>query len=98
MKIKLKSLNFIVNKSNYYITLWVANSTRPATEKKKKVEMKFIKAQLADLERRYKQQVVPTFVDDPWRLSPAPFVRTTFDPQPLPKTFPSLSLVKKRTS
>ncbi|KAK1413214.1 hypothetical protein QVD17_34985 [Tagetes erecta] len=60
-------------------------------------EMKFLKAQLADLERQHKQQRVSTLADDPWRLPSSPFVRAAFDPQPLqissyPEDSPSLRL------
>ncbi|KAJ0893699.1 putative transcription factor interactor and regulator CCHC(Zn) family [Helianthus annuus] len=62
--------------------------------------MKFLKAQLADLERQHKQQRVSTYADDPWRLPTTPFVRTSFDPQPLPTSSflhssPSLNLWAK---
>ncbi|KAJ0780664.1 hypothetical protein HanPI659440_Chr06g0240311 [Helianthus annuus] len=61
--------------------------------------MKFLKAQLADLERQHKQQRVSTYAGDPWRLPTTPFVRT-FDPQPLPissflHNSPSLNLWSK---
>ncbi|KAL8228549.1 hypothetical protein R6Q57_016133 [Mikania cordata] len=63
----------------------------------KKAEMKFLKAQLVDLERQHKQQRRPNINDDTWRLPTTPFVKPAFDPQPLllqsfPKPSPSLTL------
>ncbi|MFS7974819.1 hypothetical protein Hanom_Chr10g00873201 [Helianthus anomalus] len=62
--------------------------------------MKLLKAQLTNLERQHKPQSVFTFVDDPWRWPSASFVRTSFDPQPLPtslflQTSSSLNLWSK---
>ncbi|KAK1406178.1 hypothetical protein QVD17_41466 [Tagetes erecta] len=72
-------------------------STRSVAQTEKEAEMKFLKAQLADLERQHKQQRVSTLADDPWRLPSSPFVRSAFDPQPLqissyPEDSPSLRL------
>ncbi|KAL8199326.1 hypothetical protein R6Q57_012894 [Mikania cordata] len=63
----------------------------------KEAEMKFLKAQLVDLERQHKQQRRSTVNDDPWRLPTTPFAKPAFDPQPLPlqslpKPTPSLTL------
>ncbi|KAL8209146.1 hypothetical protein R6Q57_008558 [Mikania cordata] len=59
----------------------------------KEAEMKFLKAQLVDLERQHKQQRRSTINDDPWRLPTTPFVKPAFDPQPLPlQSFPKPSL------
>ncbi|KAJ0888866.1 putative viral movement protein [Helianthus annuus] len=81
----------------------VQNSSGPQLPQglqQKEAEMKFLKAQLADLERQHKQQRVSTYADDPWRLPTTPFVRTSFDPQPLPASSflhnsPSLNLWAK---
>ncbi|KAF5791447.1 putative transcription factor interactor and regulator CCHC(Zn) family [Helianthus annuus] len=81
----------------------VQNSSGPQLPQglqQKEAEMKFLKAQLADLERQHKQQRVSTYADDPWRLPTTPFVRTSFDPQPLPTSSflhssPSLNLWAK---
>ncbi|KAK1406173.1 hypothetical protein QVD17_41461 [Tagetes erecta] len=72
-------------------------STRSVAQTEKEAKMKFLKAQLADLERQHKQQRVSTLADDPWRLPSSPFVRAAFDPQPLqissyPEDSPSLRL------
>ncbi|KAL8226705.1 hypothetical protein R6Q57_016537 [Mikania cordata] len=63
----------------------------------KEAKMKFLKAQLVNLERQHKQQRRSTINDDPWRLPTTPFVKPDFDPQPLPlqsfpKPSPSLTL------
>ncbi|MFS8034543.1 hypothetical protein Hanom_Chr17g01582401 [Helianthus anomalus] len=62
--------------------------------------MKFLKAQLADLERQHMQQKISIYVDDPWRPPTTQFVQTTFDPRtpptsPFVQTSPSLSLWSK---
>lgn len=53
----------------------------------KKTEIESLKAQLLDLEQRYKQKHMTTFFNDHWRLYFTPFFRSAFKLQPLPQTF-----------